>query len=83
MLHIKLPEAGDIGNSVTNSCLFIYFQLEVGDTIDVIHSRKDDKLLVQRVKVIKVSKRLTKSGKPIVILRVWRKQFEVNSPGGS
>ena len=59
---------------------FNTFQLEVGDSVDVIDSKKDDKLLVKRVKIVKVSNRLTKSGKPNVVIRVWKRPFEVDSP---
>ncbi|XP_045197196.2 uncharacterized protein LOC123551945 [Mercenaria mercenaria] len=52
-------------------------KLEVGDYIDVVQSKENDKLVVQRVKVIKILNRVTRKGKPVVAIRIWRKPFEI------
>lgn len=58
------------------------FQIHEGDHIDIVESgadlnNKNANIKVQRVKVVKYSEKKTKSGKPITVVRVWKRPFEI------
>lgn len=71
------PKKFDESTVLMYTSVFMYLQAKVGDCIDLIKEKGGSHNTVQRIRVLDIVEGKSKSGNTKVMLRLWKKAFQV------